>query len=193
MDENKKIQKQIRWCVAIVSALFIFSVAFGYVLAIRNTQEVKKIVGDSLSQFAGVKELNALMIFLFIFLNNAIKGFLIMAFGIALGIVALMFIFLNGELVGFVLGLAQFSKVGIVRIIVGIVPHGILEIPAIILSAGYGLWLGYRFFRLIWMKDQFKIYFSYALKKYFEVILPLFFVAALIETFVTPYVIRFFK
>ena len=104
-----------------------------------------------------------------------------------------MDIFFNGELVGFVFGIARQRGISISRVMAGIVPHGILEIPAIILSSGYGLWLGYKFYRFLWKKEPFKIYFSYALKKYLYEILPLFFLAAIIETFITPLVLNFFQ
>lgn len=189
MSENDEIKKQIQRCVALASVLFFFSISLGWRMAIQNTEEVERILGQTLSQFSQLRGLNAFMIFLFIFLNNAIKGFFVIVLGFLFGIVPLMFVFLNGQLVGFLLGISQIRELGIGRMIAGIAPHGILEIPAIMLSAGYGIWLGYRFYRFFWRKDSFRIYFSFALKKYFTLILPLLFVAALIESFVTPYVI----
>ena len=193
MIEIEKIRRQIGICIMLVCMLFLISIAMGYGMALQSSVAVKKIVGQSLSQFSGIRSLSSLMIFLFIFLSNSIKGFFVIVSGAMFGISSLMFIFFNGQLIGFVLGLAQTDGIGTARIIISIAPHGILEIPAIILSASYGLWLGYRFYRFIWLRDEFKIYFSYALKRYFQLILPLFFVAALIEAFITPYVISFLK
>ena len=192
MDELVKNKRHINICILIVCIVFLLCIIFGYQLALRDTKSVERILEQVLSGFARIRNMNIFMIFLFIFLNNAIKGFFVLVLGMFFGIIPLLFIFLNGELIGIVLGISQIKGLGISRIIVGIIPHGILEIPAIMLSAGYGLWLGYRFYRFIWHKDDFGIYFSFALRKYFKVILPLLLLAALIEAFVTPYVIKLF-
>ena len=172
--------------------MFLLAVLLGYLTSLRDYDRVKKILDESFSQFAYIRNLNVFMVFLFIFLNNAIKGFFVLIGGVLFGVAPLLFIFLNGQLVGFVLGAAQFRGIGIGRVMAGIAPHGIIEIPAIILSSGYGLWLGYKFYRFVWKREPFKVYFSYALKKYIYVILPLFFVAAIIEAFITPLVLNFF-
>lgn len=194
MEKNNLIsKKQISKFVTTASVLFLMSIIFGYWLSIKNAQEVESALQQTLAQFANIKNLNAFLIFLFIFLNNAIKGFFVVLTGIFFGIVPLFFVFLNGELIGFVLGISHLKGLGIGRVIVGIAPHGILEIPAIMLSAGYGLWLGYRFFLFILRREPFEIYFNFALKKYFTLILPMLFLAALIEAFITPAVLKYFE
>jgi stage II sporulation protein M len=184
-------RKHILICIGLMACLFLFSVWFGYALAYLRPEDVRQVVNSSLSKFSFVKNLNLFLIFLFIFLNNAIKGLAAIIFGTIFGIAPIFFIFVNGELLGFVFGIAKFNNAEIMTAIATL-PHGILEIPAVILCSGYGLWLGYRFYRFIFHRDPFKIYFLFAMKKYLRLILPILFFAALIETFVTPYVLLLF-
>ena len=76
------------------------------------------------------------------------------------------------------------SEFGYVKAAKTVLPHGVLEIPAIILSAAYGLWLGVTFARRIRRRDMagFGSQVKHAIKMYFKVAFPLFIVAALIET-----------
>ena len=66
-----------------------------------------------------------------------------------------------------------------------VLPHGVLEIPAIIFTAGYGLWLGVTFARGIRRRDMagFGYQVIHAIKMFFKVAFPLFILAALTETF----------
>lgn len=189
MGSDQSIEKQIFWCIAFSSFVFVSSVIFGFVIASVNFEDAENIVREVTSQFGYIKDLNVFSIFLYIFFNNSIKGFLAMLSGTFFGIFPFVFLFSNGEFIGLILGLGETASVTF-RIMIGLLPHGILEIPAIILSASYGFWLGYRFFKFLVFREPFKEYFILAVRKYVRIVLPLLFLAALIETFVTPAVIK---
>ena len=180
--------KELAKCIVFIAVLFAASIFLGYWLALLDPQGVREKITGALSPFESIRKLNVFLIFLFIFLNNAIKGFLIILLGSFFGIIPAFFVFINGELLGQVLGISVFAA-GPGKVLLGILPHGILEIPAIILSAGYGLWIGYKAYRAVRYREPFKKYLFWAIKKFLHVMLPLFFVAALIEAFITPYVI----
>ncbi len=63
-------------------------------------------------------------------------------------------------------------------------PHGIIEVPALLIAASYGLWLGVAFIRRIRGREVTPIRFhiEHAFRRYFAVVLPLLIVAAGIET-----------
>jgi stage II sporulation protein M len=65
-----------------------------------------------------------------------------------------------------------------------VLPHGVLEIPAIIVLAAYGVWLGITFAKRIrrWDMAGFGGQVRHAVKIFFLVAFPLFILAALIET-----------
>ena len=77
------------------------------------------------------------------------------------------------------------GEVGYVQAAKTVLPHGVLEIPAVILSAGYGLWLGVTFAKRIRRRDMvgFGNQVIHAIRMFFLVAFPLFILAALIETF----------
>jgi stage II sporulation protein M len=87
----------------------------------------------------------SLMMFVFIFFNNAIKSILIMYLGMLFGIVPIFFLIVNGMVLGYLFtNLAENQGAGmLVDVIVkGILPHGIIEIPAIIIASAYGIKFG---------------------------------------------------
>ncbi|HLC95668.1 MAG TPA: stage II sporulation protein M, partial [Patescibacteria group bacterium] len=66
-------------------------------------------------------------------------------------------------------------------------PHGVIELFAFFLATSYGLWLGNRFLQKIQHREPLRPHVKNALIVFLRVIVPLLFVAALIETFVTPH------
>lgn len=80
-----------------------------------------------------------------IFFNNAIKSILVIFLGAFFGLFPIFFLVVNGMILGFVI---QLSLDGTANISVwdlifkGLLPHGILEIPALIIAGAYGLRLG---------------------------------------------------
>lgn len=192
-NENLDIFKdQIKKCIAFASGFFVVSILLGFQIALQNPREIEKVLENIIDEFSKINELSNTYIFLFIFINNVIKSFLTLLGGFLFGILPLVFLFLNGEIIGFVFGLWQANGNGFLKILVGVLPHGIFEIPAILLATGYGIWLGWRFFLLLFRKEEFKSCFYYALRKYFTLVLPLLLLAALIETFITPALLNYF-
>ncbi|MDR6555274.1 stage II sporulation protein M [Paenibacillus qinlingensis] len=91
------------------------------------------------------KENPQVWLFIFIFLNNAIKSVLIVFCGLFLGILPLFMLIANGMILGYVLSL-QTNESTLAIVVKGILPHGIIEIPVILLACAYGLKLG----MLVW-------------------------------------------
>ncbi|MGG3284075.1 stage II sporulation protein M [Paenibacillus solani] len=81
--------------------------------------------------------------FVFIFLNNSIKSVLVMFSGLLLGIIPFFFLVVNGMVIGFLLKIVEASGESLFDVIVrGLLPHGIIEIPVIVIACGYGLAFG---------------------------------------------------
>ncbi|WP_246096677.1 stage II sporulation protein M [Paenibacillus sinopodophylli] len=86
-----------------------------------------------------------LTMFIFIFLNNAVKSIVIMYLGAMLGILPIFFLVVNGMVIGYLLKATADLHGGayVFELIVkGLLPHGILEIPAIIIACAYGMRFG---------------------------------------------------
>jgi stage II sporulation protein M len=130
--------------------------------------------------------LGTILLFLIIFINNAIKALGLVFLGILLGLPPLLFIGLNGFILGG-LGSALESVNGWRYVIAGFVPHGVIEIPVILLATALGLTLGMESLKwLVRRESRVKLQLSDCLKVYLRLILPGLAVAAIIEVFVTP-------
>ena len=120
----------------------------------------------------------------FIFINNASIAFLSILLGFFLiifppiGIFFVLLLASNGFIIGLVSGLVV-SETGILSLW-HLVPHGIFEISAVVISFGIGLKAGL----FVFHKDRWKrlkVYIRDALLVFFLVVLPLLLIAAFIE------------
>jgi stage II sporulation protein M len=79
------------------------------------------------------------------------------------------------------------SSLGYGVIAGSMVPHGIIEIPILLLAAALGLRIGYQSLRyLMGQKSSVKAQLRHGMKIYLKWILASLFIAALIEVFITP-------
>jgi stage II sporulation protein M len=91
-----------------------------------------------------------LFMMILIFLNNAIKSILIMYLGAFYGIIPFIFLVTNGMIIGYLLKVTAQSPEALPVwevVVKGLLPHGIIEIPAIIFACAYGLKFGSLIFR----------------------------------------------
>jgi stage II sporulation protein M len=122
--------------------------------------------------------MNTLELIFFIITNNVQTSFLGMIFGFILGIFPLITIIVNGYLLGFVSSMAVGVESGFS--LLKLLPHGIFEIPAIVLSLGIGLKLGTFPFKKNPRKTL-KKYLTNSIRVFFLVVLPLLVLAGIIE------------
>jgi len=164
-----------RWHV--VFSLGIFSLFFliGFMFPIFFRQEIADMIAGIILSLEG---LNTYEITGFILLNNIKASFFAMVFGIGFGIFPLITGIFNGYILGFVARFAV-EQNGIFTLW-KLVPHGIFELPAIILSIGIGMKIGVDLFRGKW-KGLLKYNLGEGLRFFVFVILPLLIVAGIIE------------
>jgi stage II sporulation protein M len=79
--------------------------------------------------------------FLIIFFNNAAVSLLMIFAGALFGVIPLFTLLTNGLLVGY-LAVMETPKLGWFKFLLGVVPHGVVEIPALLLACAYGIKLG---------------------------------------------------
>lgn len=171
--------------LVLATSIFFISIVLGRLIGQNAALEVVRRLGSALEHLAPTGNL-AILLFLVIFINNAIKAFGLVFLGILLGVPPLLFIGLNGFILGSV-GSALESLKGWRYVIASVVPHGVIEIPIILLAAALGLTVGME--SLKWLarrESRVKSQLSDCLKVYLRWILPGLAVAAIIEAFVTP-------
>jgi stage II sporulation protein M len=174
-------ERNIPQYVVILTALFVSASLTGFLVPIPGKRELLSTLLDSYAPFL---TLPPRKMFFVILLNNSTKSFLVLLSGILFGLVPVIAVATNGYVLG-VAYLFASRGVGYVQAAKAVLPHGVLEIPAIILTAGYGLWLGVTFARRIRQRDMggFGDQVRHGIKMYFMIAFPLFILAALIETF----------
>jgi len=177
--------------VALITLIFVASLIAGYGYAVLNPTESARFVEELSAEFGWLMDLSLPQIFLVIFLNNAIKALLAIIFGLLI-FVPVGFVAYNGWIIGIVV-CEQVRTSGYVSVVAGILPHGIIELPMIIVSAALGTRLGMLAFLRVKetiSNEDIISEIKWSVRFYLRWILPLLFVAALIETFITPIIMQ---
>lgn len=184
----------------LVLALIFFIFGLGSAaLAFKNEmfmQSITEVQYDVLKQmaelvFAGPRWRGILILFF----NNLIASLQMMLLGVLLGIPPLLGLFTNGALLGSLL--MELGREGMPLlsfIAVGVLPHGLFELPAFITCAAFGLKAGYH---LVFPLPQKKRRESLGIiwKEFFALfplITGLLILAASIEVLITPLLVKQF-
>jgi len=125
-----------------------------------------------------------------IFMNNAVKTLLAILLGTVLGFVPAIFLLANGVALGVALSLSIQAR-GVWLSILAILPHGVLELPAVFLGTSIGLLLGMQTIKRFRGRSEMPApsELSPAVRFYCTVIVPLLCLAALVEVFVTAAIV----
>ena len=175
----------------IIIFVFIGSLLMGYASAANFPHMAENLMKEFSSRFAPILTMSPIYILITIFLNNTFVSLVSLVLGIAVGIFPILFIASNGYFVGMVSYLVGQQK-GFVFILLALLPHGVVELPTIFLSASIGLRLGHQvFLSLIGRPTEVRGEIKKGLKFYFSLIMPFLFIAAIIETFITPLILSF--
>ena len=166
---------------------FVFSLSVGYYLGDDiSTVTLESILGG----LPNLEDFNLTMIFLFIIFNNITKSFLWMVLGILGSFPPLIFTILNGFFLGhFSYNVALEYSLGFTA--AALIPHGIIEIPTILLSSAAGMALGYALINRLRGKGNFKREFGRAFYLFLTKIIPFLILSAVIEVTLTPMVVAF--
>jgi stage II sporulation protein M len=126
------------------------------------------------------------LIMIIIFLKNLLASAMAMLLGLGLGLVPLMVATSNGFLLGIV-GYGAVQEKGFLFLAAGILPHGIIELPCVLVSIAIGFRLGY-LLALTLAKEKVDLSGETRAAIHFLScwIAPLLLLAAAIETFITP-------
>jgi stage II sporulation protein M len=181
-------QKVLIRNLILATGIFFVSLILGTLIGQNTVEGFLGQFGAVLEPITSVGKLSIVLVLL-IFINNAIKSLGMVFLGILLGLPPLLFIGLNGFIVGG-LGSALESANGWTYVIASFVPHGVIEIPVILLATALGFTVGVESIKWLARREsRVKSQLSDSLKVYLRWILPGLAVAAVIEGFVTPLLI----
>ncbi len=192
MEEEKLSMREylysIRFYVLLVSVVFVGSIIIGYTGFLNHIPILSVIFGMQKEQLQQLIEgieksgqlyplwMVALRAFARVFFQNSLSSFLNIIFGLLIGFFPLFNIFFNGGFVGWYIQGQNPTA------FLAIVPHGIFELPAFLLSAAIGLRLGREVLKRKGERHLKKELWN-GLRMYLILILPLLLIAALIESF----------
>ena len=157
MNSLRKLFQESRNYIQFATFLFIGGALLGFIFQ----QQFEPMVSQLLKELGKIKELlavkdSALYTSWFIFQNNFKTALTMLLLGSIIFVLPMITLFLNGLLVGYVLKATALAGVSASKVfIVGILPHGILELPAILIAGGIGIFLGLNVFRWFFGRGKF--------------------------------------
>ncbi|PIN78019.1 hypothetical protein COV15_00770 [Candidatus Woesearchaeota archaeon CG10_big_fil_rev_8_21_14_0_10_34_12] len=159
--------------IYIYSIIFIFiaSFAVGLFYPAFLREFILNLFNELSGELAGASWIQASV---FILYNNLKNSFVGMISGAFFGIIPLMSSFLNGYIFGFVINASTLS---FKEVLLRTIPHGIFEIPALIISLSVGMRFGFEIFQ-----KKFWYNLENLLRVFLFVVLPLLIIAAIIES-----------
>ncbi len=163
------------------AGFFLFSIIVGFLFPIFFVDFVRQAMADML---ASVNGLGLFGLITHILMNNLGIGFLQIISGVFFGIFPLISLLFNGYAIGFISNFVV-SEAGLSSLWL-LIPHGIFELPAIILSMALGIRIGFFIFsknRAFELSKRFIL----SLKTFIFVIIPLLILAAIIEGFLITF------
>ncbi|MFC1845899.1 stage II sporulation protein M [Chloroflexota bacterium] len=178
------------WPYIIAAAvIFVITVIIGLLVNPELSSNTMEELKETLAPLASLGPVALLIV---IIINNTIKALFSIILGIIVGLPSLVFIGFNGFTIGVLVSALQ-AEIGFIPIIASLAPHGIIEIPALILSTSLGFVVGMEVIKFIARKrSQVKATLKQSLILYARWILPGLIVAAIIEVFITPLTISLF-
>ncbi len=168
----------------LVLILFLASIVSALIFSIPESlaEQIKQLLREIIEKTEG---LGAIELIVYIFLNNLWVSLLGLFLGIFFCVIPVVLVITNGYVIGFVIKM-MIEDLGLQDGIISLwrlFPHGIFELPAVIISLAIGVKLGFSTIEAL-NKNSFKIL-RYEIKKairvLFRVIIPLLLVAAVIE------------
>lgn len=181
---------RLKVCLMLSAALFLGSMVAGWLVGLLSPEFTEGFVEGLGEGFGWLRGQPRYVLTMVILINNAGKCLGAVLLGPLFGLAPLGLSVVNG----FVLGLVAFvvgSERGVTFLAASLLPHGVFEVPALLVSVAAGLWEGWLMVKKLSgepvsllgaLRD--------GLRLYFRVALPLLVVAAFVEGYVTPEVMR---
>ncbi len=187
---------EIRAFLGVVVALFLLSAMAGYMVPAASPEFSNALLSGLQDKAETLSSQSPPMMMLGIFANNAVGALIAILFGLFAGLFPLFFMVSNGLVIGIMLELIV-GKIGLAGGVTvfaaGILPHGVLELPAVFISAAMGLKLGYAALRSLLKGDgRVAEELRDGLLIFLVWVVPMLFLAAIIETFVTGAILAYF-
>lgn len=171
-----KYLKESKNFIFIITGIFFLFLLAGFFLPVPDYISLK-ILNYIKNLVNQTSSLSTIPLISFIFFNNLKSSFFGLILGIFFGVFSIFVAAFNGYLLGFV------SEISVKNngffILWRLLPHGIFELPAVFISLGMGLKLG--FFLFSKKKNGLREIFLDSIRTFLFIVVPLLIIAAVIE------------
>ena len=165
IKDIKKLKNYLIFSILVFSLFMVLGLIFPNFFEEQIRELIKTLIEKT-------QELSTLELISFIMTNNIQVAFFGIIFGIIFGILPTLGLIVNGYVLGFV-AYHSILEEGIF-ILWRLLPHGIFEIPAILISTSLGIRLGTDF-------KNFKKNLKSAIRVFLLIVVPLLVIAGIIE------------
>jgi stage II sporulation protein M len=157
---------------------FGFSMFAGYYLGESISFDLFESIMEG---FPDVADFDFLQILFTLVYHNVTASLLWMVLGVLGGLPSLFFAVFNGFVAGYISYVAALS-IGVGGVVATLLPHGVFELPAVLLSSAAGLGLGYALINRLRGRGSLRAEFVKALRLFITKVFPLFVIAGTIES-----------
>jgi stage II sporulation protein M len=172
--EYLRKSKNYLWAIVII---FLTMAIIGFLVPAPEfiSEKIMQLIEEIINKTQGM---NSLELIAFIIGNNVQTSFIGMILGFIFGIFPIITTVINGYLLGFV-GFISVNSNGWVSLL-KLLPHGIFELPAVIIALGLGLKLGTFPFKKNPRKSL-REFLENSTRVFLLIVLPLLLIAGIIE------------
>lgn len=175
------------WAIVLTLVLFSGSAYLGYISS--GSSAARALTDNLRGSLSPLRDLGSLTLMLVIFANNSLKALAVIMLGVIPFLLPAGFVVLNGFILGVVVNEALATR-GIGFTLLGLAPHGVLELAAVLTAVALGFQVGFVVLGSSGSKKgRLGQQYRYSLALYLKFILPALFLAAIIETLVGRYVL----
>jgi stage II sporulation protein M len=177
---EERLGHSIKPYILILALTFAVSFLAGTVAPSSIRQQMNEVFQVVVGNYRG---LAGGMLFFNILVQNVMATIFVIISGVIVGIIPTFAIGSNGFGLG-VLYRQAAEVSGYSKAALKVLPYGAFEIPALLIAASYGLWLGVMVVRRMRGKEvtPLRFHIEHAFRRYFAVVFPLLIIAAAIET-----------
>ena len=172
--------RTIKPYILILTLIFAVSFLAGILAPSSIRQQMTEVFQAVVGNYGG---LAGGMLFFNILVQNVMATIFVLISGVLGGIIPTFAIGSNAFGLG-VLYRQAAEVAGYSKAALKVLPYGVFEIPALLIAASYGLWLGVTVVRRMRGREDnlLRFHIEHAFRRYFAVVFPLLIVAAGIET-----------
>ena len=174
------LDRTIKPYLLILTLIFAVSFLAGILAPSSIRQQMTEVFQAVVGNYRG---LAGGMLYFNILVQNVMATIFVLIAGVFVGIIPTFAISSNAFGLG-VLYRQAAEVAGYSKAALKVLPYGVFEIPALLIAASYGLWLGVTVLRRMRGKEStpLGVNIEHAFRRYFAVVFPLLIVAAAIET-----------